>query len=93
MAKLPVVLVFIQGEYDSFRRYEEQAQADAFAAGATFGAGKFGGDDLSAFVLPGDESELREFATDCGTMLEVDKALAATGRTRELLNGGHDASR
>ena len=88
MAKLPVAIVFIDGHYESYRRFEEVEAASCYASGCAYGAGKYGGDGLSAFVLPGDEEEIRDFAADCGTMLEVDKALAATGRTRDALNGG-----
>lgn len=53
------LLMFAEGYFEDRREFESVAQARAFAAGALYGAGKYGAGSCSAYVV-GDDDDERE---------------------------------
>lgn len=54
------VLVFTEGDFDGAKRFDSAAEAVAYHHGLIEGAGKYGGDGLTAYVMPGDLASMRQ---------------------------------
>lgn len=78
------VVIFCEGSFEEHRHFVLPGEARAYCDGFSAGAGKYGGDGGSAFVLPDDADELREAAESLDWPdVEVAKAFgSATVKTQ-----------
>lgn len=53
------VVVVANGYVGGARSCATEVEARAYKAGVSHGAGLYAGDDCAAYVLPGDEAEIR----------------------------------
>ncbi len=55
-----VVIYFTEGNYESYALWPSYEMASAYQSGLVEGAGRYGGDGLTGYVLPDDLEELRD---------------------------------
>jgi hypothetical protein len=70
------VLLFFENYFYSAREFATLAEARAFSAGVSEGAGQYGCGAVGAYVIPGDEDEMLEFERP----EEIHRASVATPR-------------